>query len=173
MVKKYSFFVNLPEVLYLIFYPFFPSIYYFVNVIMLDDSNLALSLMLLWLVAYCLGFFRFGHKSYLRLWMTSEKIYNRHLSFRWEEITEYRVLEYTWFDYGFLSFLKNIPFKAPCQDILCIGETKGLKFKAQSTKKCIMINLSKRNLQKIKEMNCNKSPAINELLSLYLREGNH
>ncbi len=85
----------------------------------------------------------------------------------WEDIKEYKLFDIDPYKFNILFGLK------PKSNVLCIGQSDSKTLTWYWPKQCILISITQKNLKKIKEMNCNKSPAINELLSLYLREGDH
>ena len=160
-MKRFVCFVNFPDALYNFTRPFWLFAFLLINMVVERTFGIFFTIVIL--LTFILFFLYRARPSYTFVFMDNEKIYNQHLTFKWQEIKEYRILEYVWREYYF-------PFKKPQQDILCIGAVEGLNYKSQSTKKCIMIHLSKNNLKRLQRMNAGKSSVINEVLSFYLRE---
>lgn len=85
--------------------------------------------------------------------------------YRWKDIKDYKTYDYTPYTYRSIFGLKAT------YEVLCIGKfPKKIGGWMQWPKECILVSITPKNLQKIKEMNNSQSSAINELLSLYLRD---
>ena len=91
-------------------------------------------------------------------YISKEGIRNKHLSFRWDEITSYHICE---LDRRLRN--TNYIFKHPL--IVCIGDVRSKYFVFCDMRKTVAFSLTKKNLKIIEELCEDKNETIAELLT--------
>ena len=95
------------------------------------------------------------------IYINEKEIRNKYISFCWEEIREYRIVESD----DPLKYKICFPFSKPkYPDILCIGKVNGEKFCQLNKKECVFISLNRKNYNRLQAYNNGKSQAIDHLL---------
>ncbi len=142
------------------------AIWFFLELIM-GITLLSVAYMIMILLFEFLFFFVSGYRiAFVLVQLDSEKINNAHISFRWEEIEHYKVLEVDP-DRRPFRFRR---FTSKYSDMLCIGKTYGNDFLKQKPKECICLALTQKNILLLEQMSGGKSPAINRLLTYYIHD---
>ena len=99
----------------------------------------------------------FEKNSFSRTYISKEGIRNKHISFRWDEITSYHICELD----RRTEIIKYIKYPL----IICIGDVRSKYFVFCDMRKTVAFSLTKKNLKVIEELCEDKNETIAELLT--------
>ena len=133
----------------------FEGIFFFFN----DESN-SLPEILFFLISslfIAVPLYCFGKNSFSRTYISKEGIRNKHISFRWDEITAYHICELD----RRTEIIKHIKYPL----IVCVGDVRSKYFVFCDMRKTVAFSLTKKNLKVIEKLCEDKNETIAELLT--------